>query len=563
MELTVDNLRDLLVRPGHISEADFAVAEREAGEEEKKLEDQLINKDLIKDEQLGKLIADSLGFPFLNLGNEKVDEAVLREVPELVARRKGIIAFGRDAGKIKAGMRDPGDLDMVHILEKRFGAEIKPYYITARDLKQALIYYQADLRQEYKNILNNITSGSATGGNRDKLIVRLVDILLEYGHFNKASDIHIEPYDRMTAVRYRIDGVMHKLFAVPKEISDLIIARLKILARMRIDEHMAAQDGKFRFNMEENEIDVRVSIVPVTAGENVVMRLLSVDARKLGLDELGFSAQDLEKVRQASVYPYGMILVTGPTGSGKTTTVYEILKILNKPEVHIASIEDPVEYDIEGVSQIQVNPKTGLTFAQGLRAIVRQDPDIIMVGEIRDAETAGIAVNSAMTGHLVLSTLHANDAVTTLPRLLDMGIEPYLITSTVNLVVAQRLVRMICEKCRASCELSDEERVVLGRDRELRQALKNRLGDNYESMTFYRGQGCKVCANTGYHGRIGVFEVLRINNEIKNLIIKKAANHEILDTAKTNGMTTILEDGLDKVVNGITTLSEIIRVSWK
>jgi type IV pilus assembly protein PilB len=561
MKISTEKLRDLLVRPEHVSAADFTMAEKEAEKDKRSLVEVLVDKDLIKDEQLGQLIAQDLGFSFINLRNEKIEEQILSLVPEIVARSKGIIAFARDAQEVKVGMVNPDDLEMRHILAKRFGQPVKPFLITKRDFHQALTGYQASLKDELASITNKLASEEVAKEEKDKVVVKIVDLLLEHAYFNKASDIHIEPYAGEVGVRFRIDGVMHTVIRLPKELLDMILTRIKIMARMRIDEHRAAQDGKFQFKSQGETIDVRVSIVPVTAGENVVMRLLSASSRQLGLSSLGLSGQDLAGVKQVIKSPHGMILVTGPTGCGKTTTIYEILKVLNIEAMHIASIEDPVEYDIEGVSQIQVNPKTNLTFAKGLRAIVRQDPDIIMVGEIRDQETAQIAVHSAMTGHLVLSTLHANDAATTLPRLLDMGIEPFLIASTVKVVIAQRLVRSICQKCRYSYEFSDEEIAIVNKMPQLKSILEAKYKKDIKKIRLYKGAGCKVCTNTGYSGRVGIFEILEIKENIKEQVINRAASDEILKVARKNGMTTMLEDGINKVFKGVTTLSEVLRVT--
>ncbi len=394
----------------------------------------------------------------------------------------------------------------------------------------------------------------------------IVDLLLKYGNQNKASDIHLEPYANKVVVRFRIDGVMHKVLELPKDLHEIILARIKVLAKIRTDEHRAAQDGKLRFSAEDEVVDVRVSIVPIIEGENAVMRLLSAKNRRFSLADLGFSAQNLKKVERAIKKPHGMILVTGPTGSGKSTTLYAIMKILNKPSIHISTIEDPVEYDIEGISQIQVNEKTNLTFAKGLRAIVRQDPDIIMVGEIRDTETAGIAVNSALTGHLVLSTLHTNDAASTLPRLIDMKVEPFLTASTVNVIVAQRLIRKICEKCRVSYEINmktpEQENMIIEKNivEELPEEIKKKFF-NKDKIILYRGTGCKVCGQTGYTSRVGIFEVLEMSAEIRDLVNKKSDSDEILKKSKEQDMKTMLEDGLEKVLNGVTTLEEVARVT--
>jgi type II secretory ATPase GspE/PulE/Tfp pilus assembly ATPase PilB-like protein len=331
---------------------------------------------------------------------------------------------------------------------------------------------------------------------------------------------------------------------------------------MRTDEHQKAQDGKFRFNVGSETIDIRVSIVPVTQGENVVMRLLSSSNRRFGLADLGLNDNNLEILRKAMKNPHGMILVTGPTGSGKTTTLYAIINILNKRNIHIATIEDPVEYDIESVTQIQVNSKTNLTFAKGLRALVRQDPDIIMVGEIRDEETADIAVNSAMTGHLVLSTLHTNDAATAIPRFLDMGVEPFLIASTVNIVIAQRLVREICPKCRISYQPTHEESLMVEGNPGAKAIFKAKAGKDFSKLRLYKGAGCKICGQTGYSGRIGIFEILEMTEDIKKLVVSRASSDDIMSVAiKKNKMTTMLEDGIEKVLAGETTMEEVLRVT--
>lgn len=560
MNISSSKLKSILVDPGHITENDFNNALRIAEERRTSIENVILDMGLINDGQFGHIVSEFIDVPYINLRREKIDQDVLNLIPEVVAKSKKIIAFYEDEEKIKLGMRDPDDLEIIHILEKRFNRIIKPYYITENDFLENLSRYQLSLEEDVNDILLKLGNEGLDVDEKNKANVRLIELLIEHGYYSKASDIHVEPYKKMVIVRFRIDGVLHDVLEVPKNLLSLIVSRIKILAGMRIDEHFAAQDGKFQFKARNEKIDIRVSIVPVTEGENVVMRLLSSKSRKMDLNSLGFSFDDLEKVQKAIKNPYGMLLVTGPTGSGKTTTIYELLKILNTKEVHISTIEDPVEYDIEGISQIQVNKKTNLTFANGLRAIVRQDPDIIMIGEIRDSETADIAVNSALTGHLVLSTLHANDAVTTLPRLLDMGVEPYLVASTIRIVIAQRLVRKICEKCRTSYELENREMVIIKNNQRLREIF-NMKEDEDKKITLYKGTGCKVCANTGYSGRVGIFEVLEVEENIKEQIIKRASGSELLRVARSNGMTTMFEDGVNKAIQGITTLDEILRVA--
>ncbi len=561
MDLTDEKIKELLVKPGLVSEADFELAKKEAGEQGKALDELLIDKDLINDDQLGKIIAEELGVSFVDLKEEKIDEALLHEIPEAVARARGVVAFSRRGAGVKVGMRDPDDFEATHLLEKRLGAKVMPFYMTRRSFDDVLARYKANIHDEFKKILGKLNDTLLSKEERDETIVEVVDMLLHYGYDSKASDIHVEPHPGKVMVRFRVDGVMHDVLDVPKALMDLILTRIKILSKMRTDEHRAAQDGKLAFEADDEKVDVRISIVPVTEGENVVMRILSARSRQFGLTDLGLGEADFKKVRRSIDNPHGMILVTGPTGSGKTTTVYGMLKILNTRDVHISTIEDPVEYEIEGVSQIQVNSRTNLTFAKGLRAIVRQDPDMIMVGEIRDEETADIAVNSAMTGHLVLSTLHANDAATTLPRLLDMKVEPFLVASTVNCIIAQRLVRRICEKCRVSYKLLPEEKAMIEEDPHLKKLLKIKNKSSFAKIRFYKGGGCPVCSSTGYLGRVGIFEVLLMNDEIKDLITKRAASIEIMKVAESSGMTTMLEDGIQKVIVGITTLEEVIRAT--
>lgn len=388
-------------------------------------------------------------------------------------------------------------------------------------------------------------------------VVFVLNGLIRYAYEMRASDIHLEPFQDVLKVRFRIDGVMHTMFNFPKEIQDEILTRIKILSNLRIDEHLTPQDGRFKYIVEEpgKEFDVRVSIMPTYYGENAVLRLLVENQQVFNLENLGFSRRDLYVITKAIRKPYGMILVTGPTGSGKTTTLYTILKILNNESIAIITLEDPIEYSIDGVTQIQVNLQAGLTFDNGLRTILRQDPDIIMVGEIRDRETAKISVNAALTGHLLLSTLHTNDSATVFPRLLEMEIEPFLIASTVNVVIAQRLVRTICQECKEKKELTDIEINALSGL--VSEKIINQLK---EKRIVYFGKGCSFCNNSGYWGRIGIFEVLFVTPNIKKLIMTQRASDEIKRAAQEEGMTTMSEDGFQKVMDGLTTIEEVLRV---
>jgi len=384
-------------------------------------------------------------------------------------------------------------------------------------------------------------------------IINLVDSLVSYAQEVRASDIHIDPAERELRVRLRIDGVLQKSLTMPLRFHDEVISRIKVLTGLRTDEHRAAQDGRFRVYIDGDiPVDVRVSIAPTYHGENAVLRLLTDKEEKFTLESLGFSKDDQKKISEAIQKPTGMILATGPTGSGKTTTLYTVLKMLNKEDVSIVTIEDPIEYAIDGIEQIQVNSVSGLTFANGLRSILRQDPNIIMVGEIRDKETSGIAVNTALTGHLLLSTLHTNDASTTLPRLLDMGIEPYLVASTVNIAIGQRLVRRICKNCKKERAMSKTERA------HVLEAMPQMVVD--ANLVLYEGGGCEECNNTGYRGRLCVNEILVIDGDVRDAILRMAPASEIRKIAIRNGMIPLLADGMYKVRDGHTTLEEVLRV---
>lgn len=386
-------------------------------------------------------------------------------------------------------------------------------------------------------------------------IVNLIDLFIEYAYTSRASDLHIEPEVETVRIRFRIDGILYDIFEkikISKALHQEIVSRIKVISGLRTDEHLLPQDGRFKARVEGfGDIDIRVSIMPTYYGENAVMRLLA-ETRTFTLEDLGFPPKDLGLVERAIQKPYGMILANGPTGSGKTTTLYTILKKLNRPEVSIIAIEDPIEYSLIGTTQIQVNSQVGLTFANGLRSILRQDPNIIMVGEIRDQETAGIAVNAALTGHLMLSTLHTNDAATTFPRLIDMGIPPFLVASTVNIAMGQRLVRTVCQLCKEERTLTQTELKSLG------ELIPEVAAD--KARKFFIGKGCAACGQTGYQGRTGIREVLEINEEIRQLIMNRANASQIKEAAVRNGMTTMIKDGLEKAMKGLTTLEEVLRI---
>jgi len=391
-------------------------------------------------------------------------------------------------------------------------------------------------------------------------VVDLVDLFVQYAYAARASDVHIEPTATDVRIRLRIDGMLQDLFIdkpkVSKNLHLELISRIKVLSGLRTDEHLTPQDGRLRVKVEGyGNIDIRVSIMPTYYGENAIMRLLA-ETQIFALENLGFLLKDLERVQQAIKKPYGMILANGPTGSGKSTTLYTILKELNRPEVSIITIEDPIEYSLEGATQIQVNTQTGLTFAGGLRSILRQDPNIVMVGEIRDQETAAIAVNAALTGHLVLSTLHTNDSATTFPRLIDMGVPPFLVASTINIAMGQRLVRTLCENCKKERALSETEM------KSLLEVIPEAMGiaKVAKKLTFFYGEGCDACGKSGYRGRIGIREVLEMNEEIRQLIMNRANARQIKEAAVKNGMMTMIQDGFQKALKGITTIEEVLRI---
>ncbi|MEK7583206.1 MAG: ATPase, T2SS/T4P/T4SS family [Patescibacteria group bacterium] len=411
----------------------------------------------------------------------------------------------------------------------------------------------APVISEQKRIRAEIEKSLVTA-EQELPIVPLIDNLILYGYLARSSDIHIKPEQERVCIRLRIDGLLQDVFSFPKNIQSEVITRIKVLAGMRTDEHQAAQDGRFKTNIKglPRQFDIRVSVVPTYYGENAVLRLLVEQAEIKSLEDLTFSDDDRAKLMHAIERPNGMILATGPTGSGKTTTLYTVLRKLNTPDVSIITIEDPIEYSLQGINQIQVNAENGLTFADGLRSILRQDPDIIMVGEIRDRETASIAVNAALTGHLLLSTLHTNDSATTLPRLLDMGVEPFLIASTVNVAIGQRLVRMICKNCKIKKQVNPAEL------KSLTDAIPAKILAKHRD--FYSGKGCQICGNTGYAGRISIYEVLEVTDEIRRAIMSRGNASEIKKIAIEHGMTTLMDDGFRKALEGLTTIEEILRV---
>lgn len=515
----------------------------------------LLQMNIITDEKLGITIANHLKIPFVSLSKISIPKEVFHIVPEKIARKHKMIAFDRDESGIKVAMADPSNKEVVELLAQKTQSKIFPHLATERDINNAFYIFKKDLQKVFDELV-----GKADPKNsklpKEVPVSKLVDLILETAYYDKVSDIHIEPEEDNALVRYRIDGILQDIITYPKALHERIMTRLKVLSRLRTDEHMKPQDGKMRLEIDGGHLDLRLSIIPIVDGEKAVLRLLASNNRQITLTDLGMSDKDLQKVSRAYTKSYGMILSTGPTGSGKSTSIYAILKVLNTRAKNITTIEDPVEYRIKGVNQIQVNAKTNLTFASGLRSILRQDPNIILVGEIRDSETAGIAVNAALTGHLVVSTLHTNDSPTALPRLMDMKIEPFLVASTVNVIIAQRLIRKICEMCKGAIDMELSEL-----SKNLPPDMVKKYFGSKKQVRIYKGSGCKICHNTGYLGRVGIFEVLEVSQEIRTLIVEKADSDKIHVQAQKEGMTSMLEDGLSKVVQGLTTIEEVLRVT--
>jgi type IV pilus assembly protein PilB len=497
-------------------------------------------------------------------------------VPEPLAARHQVITFAKDATTLSVATVDPSDLEALEFIKRRSGLKLKVYLATDDGIREVLKQYHRSLEAELGTM--GVATAPETGGEpnadlqklaKDLPVVRLVDTILEYAIFEEASDIHIEPAEKELIVRYRIDGLLRDAMTLPKTIQAGLTARLKVLAGLKLDEHRLPQDGRFKLTSKDYKVSFRVSVLPVFDGEKVVMRLLNEGGKQLTLEQLGFQPTVLAKLKSAMAKPHGMILITGPTGSGKTTTLYTMMGVLNQPDVNISTVEDPIEYRMPRINQSQVQPKIGFSFANGLRSLLRQDPDIIMVGEIRDNETVQIAINASMTGHLVLSTLHTNDAATAIPRLLDMEVPAFLIASTVTVIIAQRLVRKLCPNCITSFNLNAAELKELTGSMNLEQFeqdLKKAglLSDRYKGLqdvTFYRGKGCNQCGNEGYRGRLGIYEALEMTPAIQDLVMKHATSNEIIKTARAEGMLMMIEDGFLKAQTGVTSLEEVLRVT--
>ncbi len=582
-------LKKYILDSGLVSKKDFESAEKEAIEKKADVFQTLLNQGKIGEDDLNFIKAHTLGIKLVDLKGMKIDFTILSMIPEPIARKHNIIAFKKSASELEVAMLDPGDLRAIDFIKKKVRLKIIARLTDKESIKSALLQYQKSLKAEFGDIISKeaeslnvsyISSGAEEGTNiasedlkkmaEDLPVVKIIDTLLNHAIIQQASDIHIEVYENEVLVRYRIDGMLHDAMSLPKSIAPGLSARVKVLSKLRLDEKRLPQDGRFRIEtngpLGEYNVSFRVSILPTYFGEKIVMRLLPDAVKGFTLESLGFHGRGLEMVHKAINQTVGMILVTGPTGSGKSTTLYTVLDILNTPDVNISTVEDPIEYQMSRINQVQVKPEIGLSFANGLRSLLRQDPDIIMVGEIRDRETANLAINAALTGHQVLSTLHTNSAAGSIARFLDMGAEDFLLASTLDVIIAQRLVRKLCEE-KEEHFLSEIELKSLGEKANLDKVLNDLKEEkimspnaSWKKIPFYKPMKTTKCED-GYGGRIAIYEVLPVSSAIKELIMKKATADDLDSQARKEGMLTLIEDGIFKAAQGLTTIEEVLRVA--
>ena len=566
LPVSADQLKKILVDQNLIAPERFDELYQEAERKGQGVIDVLVSEKIVERSYLDDIIASLLGVPRADLASTKINKDTVNLLAEGVARQRRAIVFNKEEdGTYDVAMVDPSDLETREFLSQRLGGKIKPFLASEDDLNKGFSVYGYELGQDFKKIIDDnvrasLISQSKDGAEaaKDLPIVGIVDNILSYALASRASDIHIEILEESTFIRYRVDGILYQVMDITKAVHPGIVARVKLLAGLKIDEHFLPQDGRFRYELGGQEIDVRVSTMPTFYGEKVEMRLLESSQKPLSLEELGMSPEVSKIVNDNLKKSFGMLISCGPTGSGKTTTLYALMNMLNRPEVNVTTVEDPIEYNMRYVNQTQINPQAGVTFASGLRALLRQDPNIIMVGEIRDAETADIAVQAALTGHLLLSSLHTNDAPTAVPRFFDMNIPPFLVSSVLNLVLAQRLVRKICQTCIYSYDLDESIKATLAV-----QLKENGLVPEKVRVpkTLYAGKGCSACGMTGYRGRLGIYEAFQVDEKIKEIIVKPTFSLEALrEQAQVEGMKTMFEDGLRKVELAQTTLEEVLRV---
>jgi type IV pilus assembly protein PilB len=576
MHVSEGELKEFIIDSGLVAKKEIDTAAEEAEKRGKSLGEILVSRGALTEDALRRIQAYVLGIPFVNLKEHRIPPEVLSLIPEPIARTHNIIAYKKEGDSLEIAMLDVEDLASIESVRKKTGLKILSRLTDTESIKYALLQYQKSLKDEFGDIISteagkiqNQDGKDLSGDELKKMaedlpIVRIVDTLLRHAIVQDASDIHIEPMENEVLVRYRIDGILHDAMTLPKTAAAGIVARIKVLSNLKLDEKRLPQDGRFKMETEAEKVSFRVSILPTFFGEKTVMRLLRETGEGFTLDVLGFHGENMERIHKALKQTTGIILISGPTGSGKTTTLYTMLDILNQPDVNISTIEDPIEYQMKRVNQTQVAPQIGFTFANGLRSLVRQDPDIIMVGEIRDGETASLAINAALTGHLVLSTIHTNSAAGAIPRLMDMGVEPFLLVSTLRVIVGQRLVRRLCET-KESYKLDKTMRAKIGAEEDFviaHQALEDekliKKGVSMDDLLYYHPVPSNDCPD-GYKSRIGIHEVLSVSSAIRETILKSSTSEAIEDQAKKEGMLTMFEDGLYKAARGITTVEEVLR----
>lgn len=579
MRIQDAQLKRFIVDSGLVSRKDLDEAVQLAKDSDVSLSKALISQGSISEDDLRRVESYVLGIPFIALSDRKIDFEVLSLIPEPVARNHNIVAYHKTSDALEVAMLDTADLPAIDFIKKKVELKILPRLTDTESMKLALRQYQKTLKDEFGDIISKETAALKViqeGGDEaseedlkkmaeDLPVVRIVDTLLRHAIVQSASDVHIEPMEEEVLVRYRIDGILHDAMTLPKRAAPTIVARIKILSNLKLDEKRLPQDGRFKMEVEGSRVAFRVSVLPVFFGEKIVMRLLREGRSGYTLEGLGFHGSSLERIHYAMKQTTGMILVTGPTGSGKTTTLYTVLDVLNTPEVNISTIEDPVEYQMPRVNQTQVRPDIGFTFADGLRTLMRQDPNIIMVGEIRDSETASLAINVALTGHILLATVHTNSAAATVARLVDMGAEPFLIVSTLRVVIGQRLVRRLCDE-HEEYFLSEPEIEELKKHIDADRVLETLKAENivkenarWHTVPFYRPKQTPACED-GYKGRIGIHEVLYVSAAIKEMILRNETADAIEAQARKEGMLTMVEDGIFKAARKLTSIEEVLRV---
>ena len=581
----------LLKQDGKISEEQVNSLKEEAARSSRPLQEIILDKKLYDEISLIKAYSTYAEIPYVEVDPNTIPSETLAKIPERIARQYRAILFKIDEdGTQHLAMDDPDDVQAVNFIEKQIGINIRLYIATPENISVCLENYSGDVGEKLDDVIDIQREDNAATQKvadddiaEDSPIAKTINLILEYAVRSSASDIHIEPREEFVQIRYRIDGVLHEVNKLPRNVIGALTSRIKILSNLKIDEHRVPQDGRFKMKITGRQYALRVSTLPIADGEKIVMRILNESNQAVTLQDLGYWGGALKTLNDAMTEANGMVLVTGPTGSGKSTSLFSVLTTLNKPDVNISTIEDPVEYKVTGVNQTQTNPKAGMTFASGLRALLRQDPNIIMVGEIRDGETANLGVQAALTGHLVFSTLHTNNAATCLPRLLDMGIEPFLIASTIRAIVGQRLVRRLCTTCRVSYQVDDKQMTALRSSFSLDEtALKHlheleveaaseHVGDENTTINSSENainnlwkaseEGCDDCHQTGFRGRVGIYEVLANSIPIQKLIVSNATSNQIQDQAVVEGMNTMQTDGIVKALRGITTVEEVLRAT--